>query len=143
MSGGAKDYPEHYKAGLKPAHVREKYYYARSPQGHNLVNHVVDVSPFIDTKVRVNMANKGKGPAGAAGARLRQELLRQGRKLALLGEDDETANFQYVKFFLMDDSRLLGQQFGCEYVEAFRYIGPEPNYLDNIRKYAAAHSVPA
>ena len=23
MSGGAKDYPEHYKTGLKPAHVRE------------------------------------------------------------------------------------------------------------------------
>ena len=33
MSGSAKDYPEHYKGGLKPAHVREKYYYARSPQG--------------------------------------------------------------------------------------------------------------
>lgn len=143
MSGGAKDYPEHYKAGLKPAHVREKYYYARSPQGHNLVNRVVDITPYIDTKVRTNMANKGKGPAGSAGARLRQELLRQGRKLPLLGEDDESANFQYVKFFLLDDSRLLGQQFGCEYVEAFRYIGPEPNYLDNIRKYAAAHSVPA
>jgi LmbE family N-acetylglucosaminyl deacetylase len=143
MSGASKDYPEHYKAGLKPAHVREKYYYARSPQGHNLVNRVVDVSSYIDTKVRVNMANKGKGPAGSAGSRLRQELLRQGKKLPLLGEDDEAANFQYVKFFLMDDSRSYGKQFGCEYAEAFRYIGAEPNYLDNIRRYAAAHSVPA
>ena len=26
MSGG-RDYPEHFKAGLKPAHIREKYYY--------------------------------------------------------------------------------------------------------------------
>src|SRR5215467_2780919 len=143
MSGSARDYAEHYKAGLKPAHVREKYYYARSPQGHNLVNRVVDVSSYIDTKVRVNMANKGKGPAGSAGSRLRQELLRQGKKLPLLGEDDEAANFQYVKFFLMDDSRSYGKQFGCEYAEAFRYIGAEPNYLDNIRRYAAAHSVPA
>src|SRR2546426_8935299 len=33
MSGGGKEYPEHYKAGLKPARIREKYYYARSPQG--------------------------------------------------------------------------------------------------------------
>ena len=143
MSGASKDYPEHYKAGLKPAHVHEKYYYARSPQGHNLVNHVVDISSYIDTKVRTNMANKGKGPAGNAGARMRQELLRQGKKLPLLGNDDETANFQYVKFFLLDDNRLFGRQFGCEYVEAFRYIGPEPNYLDNIRKYAASHAVPA
>jgi LmbE family N-acetylglucosaminyl deacetylase len=143
MAGSGKDYPEHYKLGLKPASVHEKYYYARSPQGHNLVNKVVDVSSYIDTKVRVNMANKGKGPAGEAGSRLRQELLRQGKKLPLLGEDDETANFQYIKFFLLDDNRLFGQQFGCEYVEAFRYIGPEPNYLDNIRKYAAAHTVPA
>ena len=49
MSGG-RDYPEHYKAGLKPARIREKYYYARSPQGHNLVNRIVDVSSYIDTK---------------------------------------------------------------------------------------------
>src|SRR3954451_1482985 len=140
---GSRDYPEHYKAGLQPTRVREKYYYARSPQGHNLVNRIVDVSSYIDTKVRVNMANKGKGPAGSAGSRLRQELLKQGKKLPLLGDDDETANFQYVKFFLMEDSRLYGQQFGCEYVEAFRYIGAEPNYLDNIRKYAAEHAVPA
>jgi hypothetical protein len=143
MSGSARDYAEHYKAGLKPARVREKYYYARSPQGHNLVNRVVDISAYIDTKVRVNMANKGKGPAGSAGARLREELLKQGKKLPLLGDDDETANFQYVKFFLMADYRLFGQQFGCEYVEAFRYIGSEPNYVDNIRKYAAEHAVPA
>jgi len=143
MAGGGKEYPEHFKAGLKPAHVRDKYYYARSPQGHNLVNRIVDITPYIDTKVRVNMANKGKGPAGTAGSRLRQELLRQGKKLPLLGDNDDTANFQYVKFFLMEDSRLFGRQFGCEYVEAFRYIAPEPNYLDNIRRYAAAHAVPA
>ena len=143
MSGSGKDYPEHYKAGLKPARVREKYYFARSPQGHNLVNRVVDVSSYIDTKVRVNMANKGKGPAGSGGARLRQELLRQGKKLPLLGDNDETANFQYVKFFLMADSKMYGQQFGCEYAEAFRHIGAEPNYLNNIRQYAAAHAVPA
>jgi LmbE family N-acetylglucosaminyl deacetylase len=143
MSGSGKDYPEHYKLGLKPARIREKYYFARSPQGHNLVNRVVDISSYIDTKVRVNMASKGKGPAGNAGARLRQELLRQGRKMPLLGGDDETANFQYIKFFLMEDYRLFGKLFGCEYAEAFRYIGPMPNYLENIRKYANSHTVPA
>ncbi len=142
MAGGSKDYPEHYKAGLKPASVREKYYHARSPQGHNLVNRIVDISSYIDHKVRANVANKGKGPAGEAGSRLRRELARQGRKLPLLGDDDNTANFQYVKHFLMEDWRRLGAQFKLEYAEAFRYIGPPPNYSDNIRRYAAEHSVP-
>jgi LmbE family N-acetylglucosaminyl deacetylase len=142
MAGGAKDYPEHYKAGLKPARIREKYYHARSPQGHNLVNRIVDISSYIDRKVRGNMANLGKGPAGAAGSRLRQELARSGRKLPLLGDDDDTANAQYVKHFLMDGWRMLGEQFGLEYAEAFRYIGPEPNYRANIRKYVDEHAVP-
>ena len=141
MSGGGKDYPEHYKAGLKPAHVREKYYHSRSPQGHNLVNRVVDIGSYIDHKVRGNVANKGKGPAGEAGSRLRRDLAREGKKLPLLGNDDEAANFQYVKQFLMDDWKLLGERFGLPYAEAFRYIGPQPNYNENVRRYVDSHAV--
>jgi LmbE family N-acetylglucosaminyl deacetylase len=141
MAGGGKDYPEHYRAGLKPARVREKYYHARSPNGHNLVNRIVDISSYIDQKVRGNVANKGKGPAGASGSRLRQELASQGKNLPLLGDDDDMANQQYVKFFLMDGWKSLGEQFGLEYAEAFRYIGPQPDYRENIRKYVDAHAV--
>jgi LmbE family N-acetylglucosaminyl deacetylase len=141
LAGGRKDYPEHYRAGLKPARVREKYYHARSPNGHNLVNRIVDISSYIDHKVRGNVANKGKGPAGEAGSRLRADLARQGKRLALLGDDDDTANAQYVKHFLMDDWRLLGERFGLRYAEAFRYIGSEANYQANIRKYVDAHAV--
>ena len=140
MSGG-RDYPEHFKAGLQPARIREKYYYARSPQGHNLVNRIVDVTPYIDTKTRVNVANQGKGPAGSAGIRLREYLRKQGKKLPLLGDDNETASFQYVKHFLMEDFHLLGQQFGVGYAEAFRYIGPEPVYEDRIRRAALEQAV--
>ena len=142
MAGGGKDYPEHYRAGLKPARIREKYYHARSPNGHNLVNRIVDISSYIDHKVRGNVANRGKGPAGASGSRLRQELARQGKKLPLLGNDDATADFHYVKHFLMDGWKRLGGQFGLEYAEAFRYIGPDPNYTANIRQYADQHAVP-
>ena len=141
MSGG-RDYPEHFKAGLQPARIREKYYYARSPQGHNLVNRIVDVSSYIDTKTRVNVANQGKGPAGNAGIRLREYLRAQGKKLPLLGNDDETARFQYVKHFLMEDFRLLGQQFGLGYAEAFRYIGPQPQYEERIRRASLEQAVP-
>jgi LmbE family N-acetylglucosaminyl deacetylase len=140
MSGG-RDYPEHLKAGLEPTRIREKYYYARSPQGHNLVNRVVDVSSYIDIKTRVNVANQGKGPAGSAGVRLREYLRTQGKRLSMLGNDDETANFQYVKHFLMQDFHLLGQQFGLGYAEAFRYIGPEPPYEDRIRRAALEEAV--
>jgi LmbE family N-acetylglucosaminyl deacetylase len=140
MSGG-RDYPEHFKAGLQPAQVREKYYYARSPQGHNLVNRIVDVSSYIDVKTRVNVANQGKGPAGGAGIRLREYLRRQGKKLPLLGGDDQTASFQYVKHFLLEDFHLLGQQFGVQYAEAFRYIGPDSPYEERIRQAAIAEAV--
>ena len=142
LAGGSRDYPEQLKAGLKTTSVREKYYHARSPQGHNLINRVVDISSYIDPKVRANVANKGKGPAGVAGANLRRELARQGKRLPLLGNDDETANLAYVKNFLMDDFRLLGEQFGLGYAEAFRYIGPEPAYAATIREYVNRNAVP-
>lgn len=142
MAGGGKDYPEHFKAGLKATSVREKYYHARSPQGHNLTNRVVDIGSYLDVKVRANVANKGKGPAGTAGSALRRELAKQGKKLPLLGENDETANLAYVKQFIMEDFRLLGEQFGLPYAEAFRYIGPEPAYSRNIQEYVNRHAVP-
>jgi hypothetical protein len=59
----------------------------------------------------------------------------------VLGDNDETANFAYIKHFLMDDFRLLGAQFGLGYAEAFRYIGPEPDYAANLRHYADEHAV--
>lgn len=59
------DYPEHFRAGLTPHGPRDRYYFARGPQ---LVNRVVDIGPYIDSKVWVNMANVTQGPAGNNGA---------------------------------------------------------------------------
>jgi LmbE family N-acetylglucosaminyl deacetylase len=142
MSGGGKDYAEHYKLGLRPARIREKYYHARSPQGHNLVNRIVDISDYIDVKTRGNVANRGKGPAGSAGSRLKSSLEKQGRRLPLLGDNNDSADFQYVKHYLMDDWRLLGERFGVKYAEAFRYIGPPADYDENIRRDAGRDSLP-
>ena len=140
-TGGGREYPEQLKAGLKPAEIRERYYHSRAPQGHNLVNRVVDISSYIDRKVRANVANKGKGPAGDNGARLRRTLAAQGRRLPLLGDDDDTANFQYCKHFVMDDFHALGQLFGVEYAETFRYIGPDPDFRETVRRYVDEHAV--
>jgi LmbE family N-acetylglucosaminyl deacetylase len=136
MASSEWDYPEHFKAGLKPHGPGEKYYFARGPQ---LVNRVVDIGPYIDQKVWVNMANVTQGPAGSQGARLRRALAEKGRKLPLLGDDDETANRQYTKTFALARDRLRGQAHGLEYAEYFHYIPPDESDMD---EYVAKNSVP-
>ena len=61
MAGGAKDYPEHFAAGLSPYSVKEKYYFARFQQR---VNRVVDIAPWVERKIDLNLENKAQGPAG-------------------------------------------------------------------------------
>jgi hypothetical protein len=145
MASEERDYAEHFKAGLKPCAVREKYYVGRASTGYNTINRVVDISSYIDTKVRANVAYKDKGAAGDAGLRLRHSLAQQGKRLPLLGDDDNTANFNYVKHFLMGDNHALGAQYGLEYAEAFHYLGPStavPNPRQNRQKYIESNAVP-
>jgi LmbE family N-acetylglucosaminyl deacetylase len=120
MAGRAHDFPEQFVTGIQPYAVREKYYFARRPE----VTRVVDVSRQIDKKIDCNRANVAKGPAGHLGSRLRAELARQGKKLPLLGDDDVTADRNYIREFVMNRSRELGKKYGVEYAEAFHYIGP-------------------
>jgi len=142
MAGGGKDYPEHFKAGIRPHGVREKYYHARGPQ---VVNCVVDISSVIDQKIESNIANTAQGPAGNHGVRLRERLAKDNKKLPVFGSDDHTANFQYVKQFLLEDEKELGKQFGFEYAEAFHYIGPRDklkSYTPGMKDYIENNAVP-
>lgn len=134
MAGMTKDYPEHFAAGLKPSRVRERYYFARGPQ---LVNRVVDTSAFIEKKIDAMLANRAQGPAGEAGARLRQRLAAEGLRLPLLGDDDQTANRAYIREFLLRRDRELGRQYGVRYAEAFHYIGPEESAVEQYVKQNA------
>ncbi len=136
MAGGRWDFPEHFEAGLKPHAVQEKYYFARGPQ---LVNRVVDISSVVDQKVEVNLANVTQGPAGENGAALRARLAKQGRRLPLLGNDDQTANREYIKHLVLREDAELGRQYGVAYAESFHYIGPPQSMLeDYIRQNAVA-----
>ncbi len=139
MSGGEKDYPEHMKAGMQPHAVSEKYYHARGPQ---IVNRVVDISSVIDRKIEANLANTAQGPAGNSGVALRERLARENRKLPLLGSDDRTANYQYIREFLLDGARELGRQYGVGYAEAFHYIGPGAGYAPRLEEYIRRNAVP-
>ncbi len=136
MAGRDHDYPEQFAAGLKPHAVQEKYYYARRPE----ITRVVDISGVVDQKVESNRANQAKGPGGRHGSRLRAELAGKNQRLPLLGDDDATADRNYIKEFLLARNRELGRKYGVEYAEAFHYIGPGASRA--VDDYVSTHAVP-
>ncbi len=104
IAGRKHDYPEHFAAGLQPHAVTDKYYFARRPE----ITRIVDISGVIDKKVEANRANVAKGPAGTNGSRLRADLAKRSLKLPLLGDDDATADRNYIKEFVLARNRELG-----------------------------------
>jgi LmbE family N-acetylglucosaminyl deacetylase len=137
MAGRAHDYPEQLAAGLAPYAVREKYYYARRPE----VNVVVDVSGVVDQIIDANRANRAKGPAGNHGSRLRDELAKRGQKLPLLGDNDVTADRNYIREFILARRRVLGQKHGVQYAEAFHHIGGAAS-SSAVEDYIKKNAVP-
>jgi len=142
MAGRAHDYPEQFAAGLEPKTVQDKYYFARRPE----ITRVVDITKQIDKKVEANRANVAKGPGGHLGSRLRAELAKRNQRLPLLGDDDLSADRNYIREFVMAQSRELGRQYGVEYAEAFHYIAPGASGADRdprIDTYVKEHAVPS
>jgi hypothetical protein len=141
MAGRAHDYPEQFAAGLEPKTVQDKYYFARRPE----ITRVVDISAQINKKVDANRANVAKGPAGHLGSRLRAELANRNQRLPLLGDDDVTADRNYIKEFVLGRNRELGTQYGVEYAEVFHYIPPGASGADRdprVEKYIRENAVP-
>jgi len=142
MAGRDHDYPEQFAAGLAPKEVMEKYYFARRPE----ITRVVDITKQIDKKIETIRANVAKGGGGHNGSRLRAELAKRHQTLPLLGDDDATADRNYIKEFLLGNERELGKQYGVEYAEAFHYIPPGASGADldpRIGQYVKEHVVPA
>ena len=93
------------------------------------------------------MINVTKGPAGRGkGKALKAELAKEGKKLAILGDDDNLADFNYIKHFVFDidarrlnfsniSNRELGEQYGLGWAERFHYINSNsPNKLEQYIK---------
>ncbi|MBS1800066.1 MAG: PIG-L family deacetylase [Acidobacteria bacterium] len=145
MAGMAKDYPEQLEAGLKPHSVMEKYYYARGPQ---IANRVVDISGDVKQKIASIQAIGTQGPGGSNGARLRQRLAERKLRLPVLGDDDATANLNYVEHFVLDEDSMhtrgvpsdkeIGAPYGFAWAERFRYVGPNPSRME---EYIAKNAV--
>ncbi|MCI0542065.1 MAG: PIG-L family deacetylase [Verrucomicrobiales bacterium] len=138
IAGRKHDFPEHLAAGLSPHAVQEKYYYARRPE----ITRVVDISGVVDKKVEANRANLAKGPAGTNGSRLRSKLAKRNLRLPLLGDDDVTADRNYIKEFILARNRELGRKYGVEYAEAFHHIGPGTAGTSRLEEYIKQHAVP-
>ncbi len=135
MAAGDKDYPEHFEAGLKPHAVREKYYFARFDQR---VNRVVDIGKYVEKKIDGNVVNVTQGPAGENGARLQRLLAEKGQRLPLLGNDERTANREYIRQFVLGRDAEIGAKYGLKYAEQFHYIGPPK---DEVGEYVRNHGV--
>jgi len=137
MAGGRLDYPEHIDAGIEPHSVTERYYFARGPQ---LVNRIVDISETIDQKVEANRVIVTQGPGGNAGTQLKARLEKEGKYLPILGDNDDSANRNYIKHFVLDiDSERLrgvpsdkeiGKIYGVQWAERFHYIGTQESKLE-------------
>jgi LmbE family N-acetylglucosaminyl deacetylase len=136
MAGSEWDYPEHFRTGLTPHAPADRYFFARGPQ---LVNRVVDITPYMDKKVWANLANVTQGPAGNNGAALRKKLADRKLKLPILGADDETANRQYTKQFALARDRVRGRAHGVEYAEYFHYV---PADESDVESYISNNAVP-
>jgi len=86
-----------------------------------------------------------KGPGGHLGSRLRAELAARQQRLPLLGDDDITADRNYIREFVLARSRELGRQYDVEYAEAFHYIPAGASGADRdprVEKYIRQHAVP-
>jgi LmbE family N-acetylglucosaminyl deacetylase len=141
MAGRVHDYPEQIDAGFAAHAVTDKYYYARRPE----VTRVVDIGPTIEKKIDANLCNVAKGPGGHHGSELRTQLARQGKKLPLLGDDDRTADRNYIREFVLASNRDLGKKYGLEYAEVFHYVGPKASAIGEptrLEQYIQKNAVP-
>jgi LmbE family N-acetylglucosaminyl deacetylase len=138
MCGSESDFAEHLEAGF-PAHpVSERYYFRARPEQQ--FNRVVDISPHIEKKIDAIVECKSQG-GGARGSELRARLAKQGRRLPVLGSDDQTANREYVRHFLLDDYRDYGKQYNLQWAERFYYVDERPPARSKVDEYVEKNAV--
>jgi hypothetical protein len=145
MADMGKDYPEQVAAGIAPHGVREKYYWVARPG--QPCNRVVDIGDYMEAKVASMSVNKSQGPAGSKGSKLKARLAKQGLKLPELGDDDETADREYIRLFGLGGYREIGEKYGLAYAEAFCYVGRDLQHIpivrqDEVERYVDGNAVP-
>jgi LmbE family N-acetylglucosaminyl deacetylase len=134
MAGGAKDFPEHFEAGLKPHSVSDKYYFARGPQ--QLVNRVVDIGPTMEAKrvairgCRTMLLHMVKDVNASLTARK--------LKIPEFSGPDDQAIDAYIKAVFEPRDAATGSRHGLTYAEEFHYIAPDPSMEEYISRHAVS-----
>ncbi len=108
MAGRVHDYPEQIAAGFEAHAVTDKYYYARRPE----ITRVVDISGYRRQEDRRESLQCGEGPGRASRIQAAGGTGPQGKKLPLLGDDDRTADRNYIREFVLAPNRELGKKYG-------------------------------
>ena len=106
---------------------------------HALVLREVEM-PLLREVMAFHEGNQSRAASalGINRATLRKKLAAQGRRLPILGSDDDTANRQYTKEFALARDRLRGRAHGLEYAEYFHYV---PRDESDIEDYVEKHAV--
>jgi len=118
MSPARAAYPELSHAGLQPHPVPERYHFVCRPA--QPFNRVIDISSTVEERITAMVKSTSRD--GGHGSRLRAALAREGKRLPVLGNSDESADREYIRNFMMKEQRTLGEQYGVEFAEAFYYV---------------------
>jgi len=138
MAGQDHDFHEHFEAGFLPHAVQERYYMCARPG--QPFNRVVDISSHIDRKIEAIAQCKSQG-GGNSGSLLRARLEREQKRLAILGNDDRTADREYIRQFLLDESREAGKPYNLAFAERFYYIDQRQPLTSKMDDYVEKHAV--
>ncbi|MFC1651457.1 PIG-L deacetylase family protein [Candidatus Latescibacterota bacterium] len=141
MAGIKNNYGEHILGGIEPHIVSEQYYMTVHPG--QPFNRVVDIGSTIEQKIDAITACKSRG-TGSLGSMLKSKLSREGKRLPILGDSDDTADRAYVKEFIMPEySSFDGiRQHGLEYAERFYYLdNRKPDRVLKVEEYIKQHTV--
>ncbi|MFC1551339.1 PIG-L deacetylase family protein [Candidatus Latescibacterota bacterium] len=140
MAGNEHEYPYHLDAGVMPFTVKEQYHFVTCPcQQHNLI---VDINATIEKKTDAILECKSEG-LGNAGSQLKKRLAKEKKRLPILGNDDETADLEYVRHFLLKKYASFEgiEQTGLKYAERFFYIDNRLKEKSEIEEYIEKYAV--
>ena len=81
---------------------------------------------------------------GNKGSQIKRELAKQGKRLPVLGNEDESANREYIRHFLLPQySSFEGiENYGLEYAERFLYFDDRETVADiKLAEYIKRNAV--
>ena len=134
LCGNAIENWEHVEAGFAARPIGERYYFCTSADAP--FNRVVDAGPHIEKKIDAIAACGGN-----LGSQLRAQLTRQGKRLPILGNDDRTADLEYIRHFLLDPYRDFAKPHNLQYAERFYYVDNRPPARTKVDEYVAKNAV--